>query len=395
MRILMVHESYATYGGEDAAASAEAALLERQGHEVIRWSVRNAEIDAWPMHRKLRLAWETTWSSSSRRTMQALLGEHRPDVVHFHNTLPIISPSAIHAAHGSGAAVALTLHNYRLLCPAGTLLRNGSVCEDCPAHSLARSVVHACYRGSRAQSATVAFMLAAHRRLGTWSRCVDAYIALTPFMRSKLLESGLPPDRVHVKHNVVALDPAPVTKPDDYALFAGRLAPEKGISTLLAALEGLRGHRLLIAGSGPLQKEVAAAASRVRGVQSLGQIPPTDALALTRRARVLVFPSVWYEGFPMTILEAIGAGVPVVASRIGGLPDILTEGADGFLVPPAEPAALAQRVVSLMEDDALHARMSAAARRTFETRFTAQKSYEQLMLIYGQAVAAARHRRAA
>jgi len=385
VRILIVHESYVQRGGEDAAVEADADLLRRNGHDVRLWSISNAEIEKWPLHRKVRLAWQTTWSSASRRRIKSLITEHRVDLVHFHNTLPIVSPSAIRAAHGRGVPVVMTLHNYRLVCPAGTLMRNGTVCEDCIDHSLARGIIHACYRGSRVQTASIAAMLSVHRILGTWTRCVDAFIALTPFMKSRLVAAGIPPARIHVRHNTGGAPPGgPSTgrTVPNYAVFSGRLSPEKGVLQLIEALENLRECRVLIAGGGPLEGRVREAAAGHPHLEYLGELPPDRARAILGDARVLVFPSIWYEGFPMTILEAFAAGVPVVASRIGGLPEIVTDGHDGFLVTPSCPRELARQVARIMSDPALQARMGRAARRTYEDRFTPRRSYEKLMEIY-------------
>ncbi len=392
MRILIVHESYAQRGGEDAAVEADVGLLRDHGHDVTCWFVRNEDIAAWPIHRRARLALETTWSISSRRRLRGLVDEHRPEVVHFHNTLPIISPAAIRAARHAGTAVVMTLHNYRLVCPAGTLLRKGAVCEECIDHSLVRSIVHACYRGSRVQSAAVAAMLSVHRRIRTWSDCVDACIALTPFMRSRMEAAGIPPDRIHIRHNAT---PADTPRPSPgagggYAAFVGRLSAEKGVGVLLDALPELRGLPIRIAGGGPLEGRVRRAAAVHPGLSYAGEVAPAEARALIAGAGVLLLPSVWYEGFPMTVLEAFAAGVPVVASRIGGIPDVVTDDRDGLLVPPASPAALAQGTIRILRDPALRARMGDAASRTYRERFSSRSSYEILMGIYRDAIAASR-----
>ncbi len=394
LRILLVHESYISAGGEDRAVDADARFLVDKGHTVSRWSISNKEIPAWSPWRKAQLLWQTSWSRPAYRTLISLLHEQRPDIVHFHNTLPIISPSAIRAAHAAGVPVVMTLHNYRLMCPPGTYFREGRVCEDCRLHSLARGVLHGCYRGSSVQTGAVALMLATHRRLRTWRECVDIYIALTEFMRAKVVEGGIQGEKVHVRPNTITIPPGHDVRPEDYAVFVGRLSPEKGIATLIDAARRMDGRRIKVIGGGPLEQELRKAA---RGMGSrfeiLGQIPHAETLEAVRRARVLLFPSVWYEGLPTTILEALACGVPVVASRLGAMSEMLTDGQEGFLVTPGDSTALADRSLRILSDDDLRTRMSVAAKSAFESRYSSDRCYEKLVMIYRLASEAARARR--
>src|SRR5262245_34360829 len=288
LRILIVHERYATPGGEDEAVEADSRLLTEAGHHVVRWSLDNRAINTWSTPAKLSLACTTSWSRSSYRRMSELIREHRPAIVHFHNTLPLISPSAIHAAHNGGVATVMTLHNYRLMCPVGTFLREGRVCEDCRTKSLLRGVVHACYRGSRIQTGAVAAMLAMHRRLGTWTRCVDAYVAPTEFMRSKAVQGGIPAERVHVRSNCVRVRIETPVSPQPYAIFIGRLSEEKGISTLLDASRLMADVTIKVLGSGHLEPSVRDAASSPEShLEYLGQAPHDRVISLLRSANLL------------------------------------------------------------------------------------------------------------
>ena len=396
LRILQVHESYVYRGGEDETADTELIQLERSGHEVHSWRVDNKVIEGWSPARKARLLWETTWSISSRHELRRLMEAHTPDIVHFHNTLPLISPAALRLAHGLGAAVVLSLHNYRLLCPAGTFLRNGHVCEDCVSHSLARGVVHGCYRGSRVQTLTVATMLAIHRRLGTWTRCVDAFIALTSFMKEKMVAGGLPAERIHVRHNPVLAESRPGAQARDAAvLFAGRLTLEKGVGTLLGALPALDGTQVRVAGTGPMAADVAAAARAFPQLEVLGQLSWAETMARMSRAAAFIAPSIWYEGLPRTILEALACGTPVVASRIGAHREMITDGHDGFLFDPGDARDLAAKIRRLTGSESLRNAMSAAARDTFESRYSETSSHDRLLEIYQRAMDSARARRAA
>jgi len=395
-RVLVVHEYYRLRGGEDQSVDLEIDLLQERGHIVDRWLPENRSLDQMSLVEKTSLAWRTIWSRDSYSKLMSLIRTQGPDVVHFHNTLPIISPSAIHAAHATGVPVVMTLHNYRLMCPVGTYLRDGRICEDCRTHSLPRSVLHACYRDSRVQTATVAVMLATHRRLGTWDRCVDAYIALTDFMKSKVVEAGLPVKRVHVRGNVVHRSETSAAGLGEGAVFLGRLSEEKGVETLLRAASLLPATRLRIVGSGPMDAAVMAAARSAGGsIEWLGHLPQEEALKILASSRVLIFPSICYETFGRSIVEAMACGVPVVSSRLGAMAEIITDGHDGFLFAPGDAVQLAERVRQLLTDDALRERMGRAARATYEARYSTDRCYEKLMDIYRLAIESARARRTA
>jgi len=289
-------------------------------------------------------------------------------------------------------AVVQSLHNYRLLCPTATFLRDGRICEECAVHSLRRAVRYGCYRGSRAASAVVAGMLALHRRRRTWSERVDGYVALTGFARERLVAGGLPPDRVAVVPNFVHPDPGERSEAGGYALFAGRLAPEKGLHTLLQAWRRLETRvPLRIAGDGPLRPVLEAeVAGGLADVEMLGPLPRGELVKVLQGARCLVVPSLWYEGFPMTIVEAFACGVPVIASRLGGLPEIVAEGRTGLLFAPADPGDLARTLESAWTDPEALAEMGLAARREYEDHYTAARHAALLEEVYARAIAARR-----
>lgn len=398
MKVLIAHTRYREPGGEDVVADAEARMLSEAGHDVVRFERDNHELDGMP---PFTAATTAIWSRRSARAVAALVARERPDVVHFHNTFPLMSPSVYGAARsgGAGAAVVQTLHNYRMVCPNAMLLRDGRPCTDCVGKPVAwPGVVHGCYRSSRAQSAVVAAMLAANSARGTYRTDVDAYIALTAFARDQMLRGGLPADRLHVKPNFVADDlPEVLPEGDDdparpFVLFVGRLSPEKGIALLLDAIRHAPDIGLVVIGDGPCTSMVAELASdRTADVRFLGRQDPGQVASWMRRARALVMPSIWYEGCPMTVLEAFCAGTPVIAPRHGAFPGLVDDLHTGWLVEPSHWEALAAAMRRAIADNAEAHEYGVHARAVYERRFTPAVNLEQTLGIYDQAIAT-RHR---
>lgn len=382
--MLFVHNSYKLAGGEDQVFTAESSLLEERGHGVLRYMTHNDRIEGTS---SVELARSTLWNGQVYREVRALIRAGRPRIVHFHNTFPLISPAAYYAAHAEGVAVVQTLHNYRLLCPNALFFRGGRACEDCLGRAVPYpGVLHACYRGSRPASAGVAALLTVHRGMGTWTREVDAYIALTEFARGKFVQGGLPREKIVVKPNFVGSETEAGEGKGGYALFVGRLSQEKGIDTLLAAWERLRGEvPLKIVGDGPLAPDVARAAGRLPAVEYAGRQPKDRVLGLMRDAAALIFPSLWYEGFPMVIAESYAAGLPVFASDLGSMSSLVRHGRTGLRFRPGDPGHLADTMRWAREHPTELARMRVEARAEFEAKYTAERSYRSLLEIYDAA----------
>lgn len=377
--VAIAHNYYQQAGGEDQVFASEAALLERNGHRVIRYEEDNARIaDRSPAVTAI----DAIWSTNSARSLTELIRREKPDLVHFHNTFPLISPAAHYAVHREGLPVVQTLHNFRLLCPGATLFRNGAVCEDCIRQfSLRPAMLHKCYRGSRPATAAVATMLTVHRAARTWKRKVNVYIALSEFARRKFIQGGLPASRIMVKPNFVSPDPGMGTGSGGYALFAGRLSAEKGIAVLTSAWRELADIPLVVAGDGPL-----AGTKWPAGVNWIGRQSREKILELMRDARVLIFPSEWYEGAPMAIIEAFACGLPVIASDLGSMAEMVAHERTGLLFNPGDAADLASKVRWVFEHPDAMPAMRAAARREFEEKYTAERNYEMLTAIYEMAV---------
>jgi glycosyltransferase involved in cell wall biosynthesis len=396
MKILLAHNFYQQPGGEDQVFADYCWLLESNGHEVVRFTIHN---DSLKQTGALKLAAQTVWNSAMHGQIRDIVRREKPAIVHFQNTFPLISPAAYYAARAEGAAVVQELPNYRLLCPNAQLLRDGKVCEECLGKTIPwPGALHGCYRDSRSTTAVVVTMLGVHRLMGTWTAAVDAYIALTEFSRNKMIEGGLPAAKLHVKGNFINPDPGIGPGGGGYALFVGRLSPEKGVETLLSAWEALEQQGaaipLKILGDGPLAPAVKAAADKIPSIQWLGRRPLPEVLDTMGAASLLIFPSQWYEGQPKTILESLAKGTPVLASRLGSMQEMLDPGKTGVLFNPGDPADLAGNVRSLMAAPQKLAEMRPLARAQYERLYTPQRNYGQLVEIYERAIAA-HHSRAA
>ncbi len=323
------------------------------------------------------------------RAIQRKVLQFRPDVVHVHNTFPLISPAIFHAI-GSSAAKVLTLHNYRLFCPAAIPARNCHVCTDCiDGQSTLPALIHGCYRHSRIATLPLATNVALHRAIGTWTHKVDAFIALTDFQKDLMVKAGLPAKRVHVKPNFYPGNPTPITWKErgEYAVFAGRLSQEKGIETLVRAwaLWGADAPELRIVGDGPLRGNLEQLGGRL-SISFLGQLPSEAAQTQIAGAKLLILPSECFEGFPMVVREAFAFGTPAAVSNIGPLPVIVSNKENGVVFAPADPQSLVHVVRTAWNSPGLLETLSQGARLSFEVNYTEQANYLTLMQIYAQAI---------
>lgn len=384
LRVLIAHNAYQLRGGEDSVVEAETTLLRQHGHEVEAWIRHNDDVKHMS---KLSVARQTLWSADTTATLRARIEAFQPDVIHVHNTLPLISPSVFWAANRAGVPVVQTLHNFRLLCPQATFLRDGQVCEDCLGRVVPwPAIQHRCYRESAAQTGAVAAMVTLHKGLGTWRRKVTRYIALNEFCKGKFIAGGLPPDRIEIKPNFVDHLEQPDWSERTGGLYVGRLSIEKGVMTLIDAMKALPDHGLQIIGSGPLE----SALSPVAGDAWLGARPFTEVMQKMARAAFLVLPSTCYEGFPRTLVEAYACGVPVIGSRHGSLQELVLEGRTGLLFEPGNAAELAERIRWAQTHPEAMLEMGRQARAQYEARYTPRRNAAQLEDIYRRAIAETR-----
>ncbi len=383
MHILMVHNRYLQRGGEDTTVEDEIALLQAHGHQVdlLLWDNQTV------LQRSLwRTAMDTLWSSSSYRRARRVLQAHPYDVVHVHNFFPLASPAVLYATHAAGVPVVQTLHNYRLLCLNGYLLREGQPCEACMHHRWPYpGVLHRCYQQSLPGSLTVAAMLTLHRLLHTWRRQVDLFMTFTHFARQKLIQGGLPADRLMVAPHFVHPDPGTGEEKRRFVLFIGRLEAAKGADLLLRAWLRLRPQvPLLFIGEGPLGPTLREQAQGLT-VRFLGWRHHAEVLNYLRQALLLVVPSRLYETFGRVVVEAYATGTPVLVADHGALAELVEPGHTGWRFRRDDVEDLAQRLDQVLGNRAALRRIGAQARQAYERRYTAAEGYRHLMAVYRRA----------
>ncbi len=383
MRILQLHTRYRQRGGEDAVVETEAELLRASGHEVITHLAENPS-DGLAAARSFAAA---PWNPLAARRVQQDAARRSPDVVHVHNTWFALTPAVLGPLRKLGLPVVATLHNYRLVCAAATLFRDGAPCTDCVGSHPAHAVRHGCYRGSSLQSAVAAGSIALQAARGTWHRDVDRFLALTEFGRQQFIEGGLPADRLEVKSNSVT-DPGPRRQPPSASrrvVFLGRLSEEKGLDVLLEAWRRAAPRlELVVVGEGPMGAELRASAPA--GVRFLGSLPPEQVRTLLLEARALVFPSVWFEGQGLVALEAAAARLPVLLSDLGAMTELFAPHAQNLLMAAGDPSAVAAAIARL-EDDAFVDTHGEVTRRCYEERYTHRVALERLEATYRAVIA--------
>lgn len=383
MIILILHNFYQQPGGEDIVVEAEAAMLGAAGHRVRVETVSNDAIQG--VGARIKTFLHAPYEPARGPWIQMLVERHQPDLIHIHNFFPLLTPAVHEAAARAGIAVVQTLHNYRLLCAGALLMRDDRVCEKCVVGSPLWGVVHRCYRGSLPGSLAVVRMQRRAARRGIWQRQVHRFIALTDFARQQFIQGGLPAERIAVKPNFVSRLPDESAGRRRGALFVGRLSVEKGVDTLLTAWRKLPDIPLTIAGDGPERARLEAAAPP--GVVFVGRLSSSDVQAEMQKAQTLIMPSLWYEGFPMTIAEAYAAGLPVIASHLGSMAELVVVGQTGLLFAPGEPARLVDTVRRAFANPGRLAEMGLAARALCESRYTAERNLPLLEEIYRDAMA--------
>ena len=393
MRILLVHNRYRSGApsGENRVVDQEDEALEALGHEVMRFGRSSDEIGQWPAPKKALLPARTVWSHETYRDLKAVLREHRPEVVHVHNTFPLLSAAVLYACRDTRVPVVATIHNYKLACANGSFFRDGAVCHDCAQGLPLRAVLHGCYRDSPAATAPVALAMSVHRR--AWRSLVSAYVFISASQRDLLRGFDPEPSRVFVRYNLIPRRSTARTVRTATVLYAGRLDEAKGARLLMSGWDSYRarsgepGLSLVIAGGGPLADEVAAWASTRPSVKMNGPVSSDRCAELISQARAVLLPSAWEETFGLVAVEAMAAGVPPIAAGHGSFTELITPEVDGVLFTPGDPAALALAIADIDSNPERYEVYGDQARKTYEQRFDPQRSVEELLEIYRFAIA--------
>ncbi len=393
MKILIAHNRYqsAAPSGENRVVDREGEALAAAGHDVIRFERHSDDIVHWSSAKKATLPGRVVWSHETYRDLKAALRACRPDVVHVHNTFPLLSAAVLHACRDARTPVVATLHNYKLACANGEFFRDGAVCHVCADGLPTRAVLHGCYRGSRAATVPVALAATVHRQ--AWRSLVSAYICISASQRGLLRGFGLPPDRVFVRYNLIPPHSVRREARTPTVIYAGRLDSAKGVYLLMAGWDRYcrasaePGLRLVIAGAGPLGGEMAAWAAGRPSVEMVGQVSSGRCAELISRARAVLLTSAWEETFGLVAVEAMAAGVPPIAAGHGSFAELITSGVDGILFRPGDPDALALAVADVDAHPERYETYGEQARKTYEQRFDPQDNLGQLLEIYRFAMA--------
>jgi len=394
VRILLVHNHYGSSApsGENNVVGEEKALLESNGHEIVEFFRYSDDIRSRGAVGALQGALATPWNPFMYRQLRKLVRAMKPDVVHVHNTFPLISPAIFHALQEFSIPRILTLHNYRLFCAAAIPMRSGQVCTECLTQESALPALrHGCYRDSKVATVPLAFNIQLHRLLGTWTNHVEAFITLTGFQSELMISAGLPQHKVYVKPNFYPGEPGvvPWAQRSDTVVFAGRLGEEKGVDLLLAAWRewGASAPQLIIVGDGP-QRAIFEEQVRSSGhdnIRFTGRVSSEEAQEWIANSRLVVMPSRWFEGFPLVLREALALATPIVVSDLGPLPDLACNGDVGGVFAANDSESLLQAVRELWTNDELLHEKSKRAANEFSAKYTQEKNYLELMSIYGSA----------
>lgn len=382
-RVLIVHNYYQVPGGEDTVVANEKKMLEDNGHEVYMYTRCNDEIKKAGIWAKIKLPFETIYSFKTIREVKKIIIENKVDIVHVHNTLPLISPSVYKVAKECGVKVVQTVHNFRLICPGATFYRDGEICEDCISKGLKCAVIHRCYRGSLAQTLAYVITLTIHRMVGTYKKV--NYICLTEFNKEKLLEinSGnknrIDESRVFVKPNFVDIDRDVILfeRRKNQFVFAGRMDKLKGIDMLIKAWKEIKEYDLIICGTGPEEEWCRNYIDEngLTNIKMMGFVPNAQVMEIIAESKALILPTQWYEGFPMTIVESMACGTPVIGSDIGNVGNLIEDGVNGLKFKAYSVKSLSKSVIDIPD-------MCQLSRDYYESHYTVTDNYRILFSIY-------------
>lgn len=381
-RVLIVHNYYQVPGGEDSVVANEKKMLEDHGHKVFMYTRHNDEIKEMGLLKKIMIPFNTIYNFKTKREIEKIVRENKIDVVHVHNTLPLISPSVYAGAKKAGAKVVQTIHNFRLLCPAATFVKNNKICEECINQSLMCAIKGRCYRNSLIQTIICVLMLKINRIIGSYNK-VDKYIALTDFNKDKL-KKIIDEDKILIKPNFIKDNSNVKIKNEDerkYFMFLGRLDKLKGIDKLIIAWKDIRNEELIVVGKGPEEEKIKEYINenQINNVKLLGFKEKKEVIELLSYAKALIVPSQWYEGFPMTIVEALSVGTPIITTDIGNIKDVGEKSLGTIRTTSSN--MWSKEIINAYDANKLKIKIL-EARKTYEEYYSEKQNYLSILSIY-------------
>lgn len=379
-RVLIVHNMYQIRGGEDRVVNMEASLLAKHGHEVD-FFYKDNQTDIHSFFDKLSVIKNLVHSSKVKHKLKEHIKVFKPDIVHFHNIFPQITASAYDACEEMNVPFVQTLHNYRVTCANALLLRDEKICEQCLVkQSFLPSIKYGCYKNSRIATIPVAWMLYKYKSSQVWQKKVKHYIALSDFSRRKFIQAGIPQTSISIKPNFF---PEECIHKEEHervgALFVGRLSQEKGINVLLSAFRKVS-IPIFVIGEGQFDSNI----SIPHNIKLLGKLPPERVYEYMARSKLLIFPSICYENFSLTLVEAFAHGLPVIASNMGSIAEIVKHEENGLLFKPNDASDLLLQVQRLLDNEEFYDKISRQTYETYLTKYTAEKNYQDLMDCYSK-----------
>lgn len=396
MKILAVHNFYRTFGGEDSVFTQDVALLRAAGTQVVEYARRSEELvnERLPW-RKAANAFGIVYNRRTVREVRAIVREHRPDVALVQNVFPLVSPSVYYVLDAERIPIVQLLYNYRWICPNASLYTRGRICEACIHGAFRHAVRNVCCQGRISQTLLYTASISLNRKWGRVMERMDALITPDRFLKEKMIEAGLPADRIHPVHNPFdARAISPAWPHNGYVLFVGRLERHKGVYTLLKAMELLSDIPWRVVGAGPEEEEVRRQmeAFSPRNGTFLGYRMGEAMLEQMRGAAAVVVPTEWYDNAPLIVDQAFACGKPVIASRIDGIPEVVEHEATGLLFAPGDANGLAGCIRRLLSDEPERLRLAHNARRKAESEFTAERRLQGLRFVFDSAMAVRRNR---
>jgi len=390
MRILLIHNKYGKFSGEESVLEAQMMLLENQGNEVHIYSRRSEELNGfWA---KTNAFFSGFYNYRSVSEIKQLISTFRPEIVHIHNLYPLISPAVLSTIHRFHIPIVMTVHNYRLVCPNGLFFYNGEICERCAGGNEWNCIIKNC-EGSFPKSLGYSLRNFYARKRRLFSSNICRFICLTDFQKEKLMKNGFTREKIFVLPNFLDAkhkEDNPISS-KSYIAFSGRVNGQKGFDLIIKAMNFLETEYTLnkvlpILTAGQCDSVFISQFKIPESIKFLGTLPKEEMDNYYRNARFLVFTSRSYEGAPIVFLEAMKHHLPVIAPRLGAYPEIIEDGVNGLLFSPGDPVDLADKISSLSSNEDLCFRLGENGYRKLVEKYSPEIHYKQLISIYKQVI---------